>query len=168
MAIRTPILGQLLARAIVPAAVALGLDSPAWRVLGIGTAAAETGGAYIAQYPTGPALSPFQIEPATAADVLRRVEMIDPVKFNALRPMRISGLDPVAQLDVNLLYAAAICRLKYWLIENPLPAANDLVGFGVYWKAWYNTGLGAGNVNDFVSRFKALVGSPADAIAGGA
>jgi hypothetical protein len=160
MAIRTPILGQLYTRAIIPALGMLGLDSPVARNLVLGTAAQETGGRYLVQVPDGPALSFFQIEPATARDVLREVASLSPARYAVLETLQIPGLDPVAQLDCNLVYAAALCRLRYWIVPDALPTqADGVYGLAGYWKKFYNTDSGSGTPAEFVGNFATLIGA---------
>lgn len=54
----------------------------------------------------------------------------------------------------NLAYAVAVCRLVYYRIPVPLPAANDLDALGEYWKLYYNTLAGAGEAEEFVKAYE--------------
>ena len=53
-------------------------------------------------------------------------------------------------LETNDLYACAMCRIHYQRVREPLPDADDLEGQAAYWKAHYNTPLGAGTVEHFI------------------
>jgi hypothetical protein len=81
------------------------------------TAANETDlGTWLNQNP-GPALGVFQIEPASLASLMGR---LSGPELSALKG--IMTPQPIAaQLDSNLLLAAAICRLFYWQVPDPLP-----------------------------------------------
>jgi hypothetical protein len=162
MAIKTPILDQLRSRAIIPACGLLALDGATPRNLLLGTAAQESGGAYIAQFPSGPALSYWEIEEATAIDVLARVKQRSPWRWVTMQRLLIPALDPIKQIATNMVYAAALCRLKYWLVEEALPAAHDVPALGAYWKQYYNTEYGAGTVAEFVDNFERRIGAPPD------
>lgn len=158
----TPIFSQLRSLVIIPTLQHLGLDSPAARNLVLGTAAQESGGAYLAQWPSGPARSFWQIEPATAVDLEDNFVPSHKVLGDKLRQLS-SGLWPIdIELAVNLPYACATCRLLYYRIPAALPAATDLAGLGAYWKRYYNTPLGAGTAEEWVASFARCIGAPPD------
>ena len=92
------------------------------------------------------------IEPATHADIWRNYLAFRPLL--ALRVARLAaGAIPRAeQLIWNLGYATAIARLVYYRRPEPLPHADDLAGLARYWKAHFNTALGAGAPEDFLTR----------------
>jgi hypothetical protein len=56
------------------------------------------------------------------------------------------------QLAWNLGYATAIARLVYYRRPEPLPHADDLAGLARYWKVHFNSHLGAGAPEDFLTR----------------
>ena len=158
--IKTPILDQLDALAILPALAALDLDSPAARSLVLGTAAQESGGRVLAQYPSGPALGFWQVEPATHDDLLDRFLPGRPDLALRLDGLAVPGAERHAQLATNLIYGAAICRLIYFRVPEPLPEAGDVAGLGAYWKRWYNTPAGAGTAAEWAASFNRLIGDP--------
>jgi hypothetical protein len=162
MMITTPIFAQLRSLVIVPVLGQLGLDSPAARNLVLGTAAQESGGAFLAQYPTGPARGFWQIESATHQDLLDRFLPSRPDLATTLAALRASEPAADQQLATNLAYAAAICRLLYFRIPEDLPAATDLPALGAYWKRWYNTEAGAGTAAEWTASFNRLIGDPPD------
>lgn len=55
-------------------------------------------------------------------------------------------------LITDLAYATAMARLVYYRRPEPLPEAHDLDGLARYWKAHFNTDLGAGTVEGFLSK----------------
>ncbi len=142
--------GQFRRLVIRPALQAIGLCSPAAERLLLGTALTESGLRHLHQV-RGPALGIFQIEPATHADVWAnylayRENLAGRVASLASEQPRLD------QLVWNLAYATAIARLIYYRRPEPLPAADDLAGLARYWKAHFNTALGAGSAEDFLTR----------------
>ncbi|MGE0253470.1 MAG: hypothetical protein AB7H93_23665 [Vicinamibacterales bacterium] len=135
------------------------LASTAAEQLLLGTAVVESWGHNLEQDGPGPALSPWQIEPATARDVLDRwlARHAPPPLRGAVGALRVEAFGAVEQLAGNLLLACAVARLRYWLAPDALPAAGDAAGLGAYWKRHYNTGLGKGDPAEFAARFRAHV-----------
>lgn len=105
------------------------------------------GGADIAQIGGGPALGPFQMEPATHDDCW--VNFLD---YNGQlgivgRHLACGAVPNSQQLAGNWSYAAFMCRVKYIRSPLPMPAANDPVAIATYWKTAYNTAGGAGVID---------------------
>ena len=141
-----------------PALLRLGLHSAAAETLLVGTALVESGGLrWLRQRGGGPALGLFQIEPATHDDVWTNfLRYRDPLAdkaaaFAAPWPSRHE------QLITNPAYACVVARLIYYRAPAPLPKADDLVGLARYWKAHYNTALGAGTVPGFLKAYSRFV-----------
>ncbi|MBI4185285.1 MAG: hypothetical protein HY521_14935 [Proteobacteria bacterium] len=137
-----------------PTLVVLELHSPAAENLLVGTALHESGLAHLRQMGGGPALGVFQIEPATHDDLWRNTLRFRPEL--AARAARLAAAAPsrVEQLATNLAYASAICRLLYWRVPEPLPAADDVDGLGRYWKRHYNTERGKGRAEDWAAAYR--------------
>lgn len=113
----------------------------------LGTLAQESGfGKYLKQLGGGPALSGFQIERPT---------------FNWLKHayMNKYNLQEVEfeELEWNLKLAILFCRLRYFVVPSPLPAADDIKGLAEYWKNYYNTYLGKGKIEEFIANYKKYV-----------
>ncbi len=142
--------GQFRRLVIHPALQAIGLYSPAAERLLLGTALTESGLRRLHQV-DGPALGIFQIEPATHADVW--ANYLAYRENLASRVASLASEQPrLDQLVWNLAYATAIARLIYYRRPEPLPAAADLAGLARYWKAHFNSALGAGSAEDFLTR----------------
>lgn len=120
----------------------------------LGTAIAESNLAALVQHGGGPALSMFQIEPATFADVYGRYLRVRPKLMIAVRELRVPALMPLEQLPANPFFACAIARMKYWMVPEPLPDADDIDALGRYWKDWYNTAGGAGKASHWASLYR--------------
>lgn len=108
----------------------------------MGTAAVESDfGTYLRQI-NGPALSPFQIEPATYLWLSDKYWERFPVGKAA------------ENLEWDLRLAILVARLKYLSIPEPLPEANDIPALARYWKKYYNTYLGAGTEAGFIRAYQ--------------
>lgn len=98
----------------------------------------------------GPALSWWQIEPVTHADIWLNCDALKNKEF-AERILLLAGGHKVYSHDLLLkspMYACAMARLKYSMDPQALPKYNggtalDLDVFYRYYKRVYNTELGA-------------------------
>lgn len=148
---------QLRDQVIRPVLVYLGMHSEAAENLLLGTAAQESHlGKYLTQL-SGPALGLFQIEPFTHDDIHHTYLAFRPQLAKQVVTLTGTWPDRHAQLASNAGYAVAIARLKYYRIDEPLPAANDVEGLARYWKAHYNSPQGAGTVEEFVDNWHRYV-----------
>jgi hypothetical protein len=113
------------------------------------TAAIESGlGTWLVQE-GGPALGVFQIEPPSLDDLEMMLTAPQKAALGALG----SSQPLIDQLAGNLVLAAAICRLFYWHIPDPLPA-DTVSGLWGYYKQHYNTSLGAATEAEFLMALK--------------
>lgn len=116
----------------------------------VGTALKESGLSYLKQFPAGPALGIYQVEPETHQEfwsryLYRRVDLRDVIdKFT------VPAQPPEEQLVTNLSYATAFVRLLYYQHAEPLPEAGDVEGLAAYWKKYFNTSVGKGTVAEWV------------------
>lgn len=147
---------QFRARVIAPVLSHLGMQSAAAETLLLGTALVESGLSALVQGHGGPALGVYQIEPATHDDIWLNFLAHRDILRRRVEDLA-GGVPPGApvteQLVVNLAYATAIARLVYYRRPEPLPPAWDIEALGRYWKAHYNTRLGAGDPAEFVRRY---------------
>jgi hypothetical protein len=124
------------------------LYSPAAVELLLGTAAVESAfGKYLYQI-HGPAKGAFQVEPATF-DWLRerykgRYKMLDDA----------AGAD---DLMWNLVLSILVARLRYYVVPETLPAADDIPAQASYWKRHYNTHKGSGTVEGYLAAYDKYV-----------
>ena len=144
----------------------LNLHSQAAEDLIMGTIAQESRlGTYLKQLGNGPALGIVQMEPATHKDIwinyLRYNQGLSQTLWTlALNngPFTGTGTYPdVSQLQGNLYYAIAMCRIHYLRIKAPLPQAGDLNGYAAYWKKYYNTVHGRGTEAEFILNYNKYV-----------
>jgi hypothetical protein len=149
---------QLLFDAIRPALDTLGKGGSAAEQLVLGTAIQESLLIHRQQLGGGPALGLFQMEPFTHDDCWNnflkfRRDLADRVK-QTLEP----GQEPEAEtMRDNDRYAAAMCRVKYVRAPAALPGQDDITAIANYWKQHYNTPLGAGKPEEFLSKWPQYV-----------
>ena len=155
---------QLRLNVIRPVLHDLRLWSQSAENLLLGTAAQESLFGYYLVQRRGPALSIFQIEPATHNDLWER---FIPSRSQALRAAvkglagaRWAGLryPPAQEMVVNLAYATALARLHYLRVPAALPDADDVAGLARYYKRFFNTPLGRATEAQFVSNYRRFVG----------
>lgn len=146
---------QLRQHVIRPTLQHLRLWSEAAEALLLGTAAQESaGGRFLRQLSGGPAVGIYQMEPATHADIWRNFLAYHGDLARQVRELRSTvspHIDPAQEMVGNLYYATAMARAHYLRVPEPLPDAADLSGMAAYWKAHYNTALGAGTQDQFIA-----------------
>jgi len=140
---------------VKPALKAVGMYSFAAEQLMVGTAAVESNLHFLRQWPSGPALGLFQMESATyqwlVGEYLDRKPEIR-AKFLRLTTTGDRFPDP-EEMIWNMRFAAAMCRLRYWVVPEALPDGDDVMALGEYWKTHYNTISGAGTAAKFFNAF---------------
>ncbi|SFD67104.1 hypothetical protein SAMN05660831_02066 [Thiohalospira halophila DSM 15071] len=118
----------------------------------LGTAITESGLQYLQQLGGGPALGLWQMEPATERDIWDNF-----LGYRGELELAIDGLEgrrtlakAGGALTGNLFYAAAMARVHYYRVSEPLPLSGDLEAQADYWKRHYNTDQGAGTVEHYI------------------
>ena len=133
------------------------LDSPEAVELLLGTAAVESQlGRYIKQI-NGPALGIFQMEPNTEDDIWKnyleyKEELAEDVR-TFVPEVRFKDAD----LKWNIAYQILMARIHYLRVPEALPGVDDIEGQAAYWKKYYNTHLGAGTVEKYITCYKLYV-----------
>lgn len=160
---------QLRTLIIRPALKIMGMWSQAAENLLMGTAAQESRLGYYLKQVNGPACGLFQMEPATAInlvhrffDVRRDLELKTEAVIGVLNPVDINWDQVTAeQLADKLIYdsrfATALARVRYAMVPTALPAADDVPALGRYWKEHWNTRLGDGTAEQFCTNYRKLV-----------
>ncbi len=146
--------GQLLIYVIRPTLEYIGWGGDVAEQLVLGTGITESRLRYLHQIGGGPALSIYQIEPATFRDTYDNY-----LKFRVERSVIESLRDgrPTTEeeeLNYSLAFATAICRAHYRRQPAPLPDSGDAPALAAYWKKWYNTGFGRGTVAHAIPHFE--------------
>lgn len=142
---------QLSEHVIVPVLQHLNMYSREAEVLMLGTAMAESDLRYIKQI-GGPALSLFQVEPATERDIWENFLKYRPELAEKVNMLRINGMPRTVQMTGNMFYAAAMARLVYFRRPEALPPLKADAMYE-YYKEHYNTHLGASTAERGVPYF---------------
>lgn len=108
----------------------------------LNTGAHESGGfVHRVQVGGGPARGLWQMEQATFRDLYDRFLGAHPVlkgKIDALWPN--DGSDPWPQIETNDVFAAAMCRIRYWASPAKLSFdPRDVFESSRCWSQFYNT-----------------------------
>lgn len=140
---------------IDPVLQAIGLYSTAASNLVLGTGIIESNLAYLHQR-GGPALGLFQMEPDTHDDLVKTFLPSRPKVAAMLQGYKYSS-GWIHPLMGSLPYAAAMTRIFYLRVPDPLPNASDAHGLALYWKTFYNTALGAGTVSGALGAFQEAI-----------
>lgn len=147
---------QLKDLVIHPALEKVELYSPEAVALVLGTACVESQcGEFLRQYPNGPALGIFQIEPATYEDLMKNYLDFRPELKAKVMALYCEGLNIEQNLTCNLMFQAAVCRLIYLRVSEKIP--NNLAGMANYWKKYYNTSKGKGTPEKFIEAYERYV-----------
>lgn len=138
-------------RIVRPVLQGLKLHSVAAENLVLGTALHESHLEYLKQLGKGPALGVYQMEPVTHNDLWAsflayKNDLADRVEHYAI------GEPDAEEMEGNLYYATAMCRIHYRRIKAALPP-NDPFQLVMYWKNYYNTSLGKGTIEEALPHF---------------
>ncbi len=122
----------------------------------LGTAVHESGGLkHRRQVGGGPALSFFQMERATHDDIWANyLRYKKSLAASITSLMTDANANKHNELEFNDNYAAGMARAHYRRVSQALPEANDLEGHANYWKAHYNTSLGAGTPTKYLNDWR--------------
>lgn len=137
----------------------IGLYSPAAEDLIMGTIAQESHlGTYIKQLGRGPALGLVQMEPATHNDIWNNYLKYKPELAKKIEELSLSNFSKQpSQLTGNMYYSIAMCRVHYLRVREAMPAHGDVLAYANYWKKYYNTVLGKGTVQEYITNYAKYV-----------
>ena len=147
---------QLRDLVIRPTLKRLDLWTDAAEELVLGIAIQESGLHYLTQLGGGPARGLWQMEKITHDDIWENF-LHSRIKLG----LRILGpyVKPDhSRLVWDLAYACAMCRAHLLRCPGELPKAGDLNGQARYWKKFYNTPLGAGTVEEYITNWNRIMG----------
>jgi hypothetical protein len=123
---------------VFPALTRIGLYSLTAEKLLMGTAAIESRFTLVTQLGGGPGRGVFQMEPATFNWLLSGI-LTDKNHADLRKSVfALAGTNkPVPNLlMVNALFAAAMARVRYYVVPSPIP--STLEGQAYYWRKNYN------------------------------
>lgn len=121
-----------------------------------GTIAQESQyGRYRRQIGGGPALGIAQMESATFNDIINNFLVYHrDIGNRVLNCAGVSEFNP-ADLIENDRLAIAMCRMQYY--RRPVRLPYRIPDLAAMWKKYYNTPLGAGTVEEFLSNYERYV-----------
>ena len=116
------------------------------------TGMAESSYNHLSQMNDGPAIGFWQCEPKTMLDIMDNY-----VSYRKNIEAKIYNLgynkeEPKMSLLSNLALQVAFCRLKYRRDKHPIPKKENIEEQAKYWKRIYNTHLGKGTIEHFISK----------------
>ena len=115
------------------------------------TAAHESGGFRHLRQIQGPALSFYQIEPATHFDLWENY-----LKHRSLLARCVSDTGvkkPNDALVTDQWYATRVARAIYWRVPEAMPDADNLTSLARYAKEHWNTHLGKATATDYLNAY---------------
>jgi hypothetical protein len=120
----------------------------------LGTACQESEcGRWIHQLGDGPARGIYQMEPDTADDIVTNyLNFHQNLKDKVFRYKITDNWD---ELEWNLKLSTMMCRVHYYRVSEALP--TYLAGQANYWKKYYNTFLGAGDIMDYMRAWNRFI-----------
>lgn len=135
---------QLRELIIKPALNDLQLYSEDAEELLVFTCAVESmGGTFLKQI-NGPALGIYQMEPSTYYDIWDNyIYHQASLQLRLTTNFNIGRLPSDFRMVYDLHFATAMARIHYARIPEPLPSSKDILAIWEYYKAYYNTNLGA-------------------------
>lgn len=132
----------------------------------LGTAAHESGGfIHRVQIGGGPARGLWQMEQATFRDLYDRYLAGRPVLKGIVDSLWLNdGGDPWLQIETNDVFAAAMCRIRYWDSRAKIDFdPRDVFEMSRCWSEFYNTRRDPVLEDEFVANYRRYVeGIPPD------
>lgn len=146
---------QLRTELIRPVLDKIGLWSKSAEDLLVGTACQESAcGTYIRQLNcrgTTGAFGIFQMELNTHNDIWQNFLKYKPSLAEKIKALRIPSMTDAENLEYNLAYAVAMCRIHYYRVPSSIP--DGIYAQAQYWKDFYNTKLGKGSTEEYISNW---------------
>lgn len=142
---------QLRRELIRPVLEKLGLWSKNAEDLLVGTACQESScGQYIRQLGckgNAGAFGIYQMELITHNDIWDNFLKYKPDLMRKVKELKIASLSDAENLEYNLAYATAMCRIHYYRIPSAIP--DGIYPQAQYWKRYYNTLKGKGTIEEY-------------------
>jgi hypothetical protein len=109
---------------------------------------------YRVQMGGGPAVSYYQMEPATHNDIWNNyLQYRDNLAAKAIAFLSSPDADKIAELETNDKYATAMARIHSMRVPAKLPNIGDTLAQANYWKPYYNTPLGKGKPSEYIEKW---------------
>lgn len=121
------------------------------RELIMGTFAQESRFKYVTQLGGGCALGYGQMEPATFNDIIENYLNYKPTLKE--RVAKVTKTLDASELETNIELMIVMTRVHYLRVPEKLPDHRDVGAMARYWKKYYNTYLGKGEVEEFIENY---------------
>lgn len=118
------------------------------------TATHESMGFRYRQQINGPALSFFQIEPATLNDLYENYLSFRPDRQAVLDSFLPEGMERLEALEKNDDYACCAARFIYWRVPEAIPPVADDGKMAAYAKKYWNTEEGKATAKQYLDDFE--------------
>lgn len=143
---------------LIPSLKAIDMLSDRAVTLLLATMAQESQfGKYVSQI-SGPARGVFQMEKNTYNDLLLNFFATHPVLTKkTLEFCGFSQLPSADEMVSNLKFACIIARVFYFRVPHELPDEHDINGVWEYYKAHWNTNLGAATKEQFLQNYSRYI-----------
>jgi len=148
------IAAEFLADTLQPTLVKMGMHSAAAEKLLLLTACHESQGFRYRRQIKGPALSYFQVEPATLDDLYENYLAYRPAKRATLDAHQPDDVTTLYALEHSDAYAVACARMIYARVKDPLPSVDDEDGLAGYAKQHWNTPAGKATAQKYLDDYK--------------
>lgn len=99
----------------------------------------------------------FQIDPGTTPDVIKNYLNYRPKLKAAVFRFYNAEHSLHWNLNNNIKFEIAIARIVYLRSNELLPTASNVQAMGRFWKTNYNTYLGKGTPNEFITHYAQFV-----------
>lgn len=132
----------------------LPLNSQGAEELLTGVACHESDGLlYVRQLGDGPALGPYQMEPATHDDLFRNFLAFRPWLKQAVLNFSAYSETFYGELAFNAFYATACARAQFYRFSDLIPEVGDLLSQANLWKLRWNSMVGRGTVAEYIDHW---------------
>lgn len=105
----------------------------------------------------GPALGVIQMEPATHKWMREYISARSSEFKSTIEWIINTGGYHEERLIYDLKYAFLMCRMRYRVVPEALPQAEDIHGLASYWKKYYNTVHGKGTIVGAITKYNSYV-----------
>ena len=99
----------------------------------------------------GPARSFYQIEPDTLKDLHENWLSYRPDRLELIKGYKPKSAETYGEALMDDTFATVAARLIYFRVPQPIPNADDDIAMAEYWKTFWNTHLGKGTVDKFLT-----------------
>ena len=140
---------------VQPALYAIDKYSAAAEELLVATCAQESLGCTFVKQKSGPAVGPYQMEPATFYDLFATTLARDKDTASKIKS-EVMVIQPETMV-YDFRFATQMARVFYMRIKEPLPDPKDLEAMWAYYKKYYNTPAGAAKKEEFFRNYKLFV-----------